>query len=233
MADTLFLVEENSPGVFTLPPAEKNHAVKVLRLRPGDAIECTNGKGHLFVGRLEASFDITYLSELSHPGSALPLHLYVSPTRQPDRLEWMLEKCVELGLGHFTPILCERTQAFRLKPERLQSIALSAMKQSKRAFLPKIYPAIPFEDALKTASADLMFLATCAPDLSKVSPNLSWKNHATIHVFIGPEGDFSAAELDLAKEQGASFLDLGRARLRTETAGLSVVQFLHHLHTFL
>jgi 16S rRNA (uracil1498-N3)-methyltransferase len=233
MADTLFLVEETAPGVYGLPPAEWNHAVKVLRVRQGDVLECTDGAGQLFKGRFHASGEIVREEEMMHPGLPLPLHLYVSPTRQPDRLEWMLEKSVELGLGHFSPLLCERTQAFRLKADRLQSIALAAMKQSKRAYLPRIYPAIPLQQALSSATKDAMFMATCAGEIQKLKPTQAWKTLPFLHVFIGPEGDFTPAEIHMAQDIGAIFLDLGQARLRTETAGLSVVHLLHHLHAFL
>lgn len=233
MADTLFMVVQTPTGVYTLPPAELHHAVKVLRMRPGDTLECTDGVGALFVGQLGAAGEVVRLDTMPDPGLPLPLHLYVSPTRQPDRLEWMLEKCVELGLGHFTPLLSERTQAFRLKPERLQSIALAAMKQSKRAFLPHVYPPMALEQVVAHASTASLYLATCTHAVTKETPSWLWKNKPMMRVCIGPEGDFTPEELKLAQAHGAIFLDLGPARLRTETAGLSVVHFLHQLYAFL
>lgn len=232
MADTLFLVEPIEYPYFQLAEAEMRHATKVLRLRPGDLLECTDGKGLLFTAILREDAVVELHEKLPVTTEPLPLHLLVSPTRQPDRLEWMLEKAVEFGLKKFTPLICERTLKQNVKTERLESIARAALKQSKRAVLPEIMAPQRFKQACEQSQSIFTVLGCCDEKYSRILPHSGWNNQDEIRVMIGPEGDFTDQEIAFALSQGIQLLDMGPARFRTETAALAMVSYMYNLKYF-
>ncbi|MEN8116270.1 MAG: RsmE family RNA methyltransferase, partial [Bacteroidota bacterium] len=146
-------------------------------------------------------------------------HIVIAPTKNIDRFEWFLEKCTEIGIDEITPILSEHSERKVIKPGRLEKIVVSAMKQSVKAYLPKLNELTSFNDLVKTSDAPAKFIAHCnggeKPHLkNNIEPG---KN---VLILIGPEGDFSPAEVELAKENGFKEISLGTSRLRTETAGV-------------
>lgn len=148
------------------------------------------------------------------------LHLAIAPTKQIDRIEWMLEKCVELGIEEISFIQCHNSERTNLKEERMQKIAESAMKQSLQAFLPKVNGLVKFEHILRVP-AHLRFIAHCYPGIKTQLKTVDFTGQTAL-ILIGPEGDFSELEISQAITGGFQALDLGTNRLRTETAGLSV-----------
>jgi len=147
------------------------------------------------------------------------LHMAIAPTKNIDRFEWFLEKCTEIGIDEITPLLSEHSERKVIKPERLEKILVSAMKQSVKAYLPKLNELTLLNDFLKHETSADKFIAHCNPgDKNHLKNIIQPKQDALI--LIGPEGDFSVDEVEAAKEHGFAEISLGEARLRTETAGV-------------
>jgi len=214
---------DNSFKQFFFQPDESKHIVKVLRKKEGDLLYITNGRGSLFKAELLEADVKKCKAQIIDEEKTLKrlhsLHLAVAPTKMNDRFEWFLEKATEIGVHEITPILCERSERKVIKPERLQKVLQSAMKQSLQHYLPKLNPLVTFEEFVKTQNSDLNFIAHCE-DGEKVELKRRLQADKDITVLIGPEGDFSNKEIQQAKENGFSPVSLGRNRLRTETAAI-------------
>lgn len=206
----------------TLGGDEFRHAVRSLRLGLGDSVALTNGKGSYFYGRIqhigkeEATIAIEQTAD-EERDYYKNIHVAVAPTKKPDRMEWMVEKLVEIGIGSILFFSSQRTERQRLKMERVEKIAISALKQSKRATLPVISSLSMVELLSKTGYAHKV-IATLSgaalPFLSALQPSLP------ALILIGPEGGFSEEEVEAALAKGFSPCSLGEARLRTETAAI-------------
>jgi 16S rRNA (uracil1498-N3)-methyltransferase len=217
---------------------ESFHACKVLRLKMGDQIHLLNGKGKRYQAELEnvdskkTTFkSLQILEEIK--SQDFTLSLWVAPTKQMERMEWMVEKCTELGIhsiGFFHSRYSERKE---IKLNRLEKIAVSALKQSKNLFLPEIKPMISIKEVIKfpinqDSSNQYLFAHIADP----VDPPLFTVLHKNINlnILIGPEGDFSKEESDsLIAAQWLPF-SLGKAILRTETACIAATHSIHLLH---
>ncbi len=202
---------------------ESRHLFKVLRKKEGDEILITNGKGDLFtavIRRINMKICTVDLQgsrkEAKQPHT---LHMAVSPTKLIDRYEWFLEKVTEIGVAEITPVLCERSERKVIKAERLEKIILAAMKQSLRSYLPVLHPLMTLDEFLNRDRQGLRYIAHCEPgEKSKLTPGVAPDTEITI--LIGPEGDFTTAEILRAREAGFAPITLGEARLRTETAAV-------------
>ena len=202
--------------------------MRVLRLREGDPIHVTDGRGHLFqchvVAADERACSVQALEVLQAPLAAQQLHLAVAPTKNPSRMEWLVEKAVEVGVGEITLLQCDHSERSFLKTDRLERIALSAMKQSLHTVLPKINPPVKLSDwlhsPLSTFHSPLKFIAHCEADQPRRPLGEVLAAGRDAVVLIGPEGDFSPAEIALALDCGFLPVSLGPSRLRTETAAL-------------
>ena len=229
----LFYCNSLTPGGYaTLDAEESRHAVRVLRLREGDAINVTDGQGHLYRCRIVEANDKACAMEceatLHTANCTLPtLHLAVAPTKNPSRMEWLVEKAVEVGVGEITLLDCDHSERSFLKTVRLERIALSAMKQSLRLTLPRINPAVSMKDwiasHLSPSASHLKLIAHCEADKPRTSLATALLPGRDTVVLIGPEGDFSEEEIALALEHGFQPVSLGPSRLRTETAALYAV----------
>jgi 16S rRNA (uracil1498-N3)-methyltransferase len=145
--------------------------------------------------------------------------LAVAPTKMNERFEWFLEKATEIGIHEITPIICEHSERKAIKTDRFQKIIESAMKQSLHYYLPKLNEPLPFKDFLKTQNSGQLFIAHCE-ETSKKSLKSELKPNENITILIGPEGDFSVKEIQLAIENNFIPVSLGNTRLRTETAAV-------------
>ena len=217
-------------GIFYLDPDESRHCIKVLRRSQGDVIRITDGAGSFYNAVITRSdpqqcwFDIR--QQIKEPEKNFSIHIAISPTKNADRIEWFTEKAVEFGIDHITLLECKNTERVYLKTERLQKMAISAMKQSLKARLPKITGPMPFREVVqKKAGAEgfIAFVDHTNPDHLK---DLAKKDQHYI-VLIGPEGDFSDDELHMAIDGGFTKVSLGNSRLRTETAGLAACHILN------
>ena len=205
---------------------ESWHCAKVLRKQPGDAIHIIDGHGNFYDAVLDHVSDRQCTVRITRgptpqDGPHYFLHLAIAPTKQIDRIEWMLEKAVEIGIHELSFIQCHNSERTSVKAERIIKIAESAVKQSLQARIPKINELVAFKDFVKHTTADQKFIAHCFDKPKKNIRSVEWKNKATV-VLIGPEGDFTEEEVQLAGEKQFETLSLGETRLRTETAGLYV-----------
>lgn len=209
----------------TFDKEESRHIIKVLRMKEGDSFKITNGKGSFFNAEIVNANPkgclVKILSEETQTPLPYQLHLAVAPTKLNDRYEWFLEKATEIGVSEITPIICDHSERKVIKAERYEKILQSAMKQSLKAYLPVLNPAVSLKDFLKAKneSDTLKFIAHCEEtDKKSLKSLLLPNNNATI--LIGPEGDFSSEEIDLAIKNGFLPVTLGESRLRTETAAI-------------
>ena len=219
---------------ITFSPEESKHIAKVLRKQEGDLITITNGAGWLFEATLESATPTSCEADITDAQKYIQpmhwLHLAVAPTKNADRFEWFLEKATEIGVNEITPVICERSERKSVKADRLQRIMESAMKQSKRVYLPKLNPSVDLSDFLALEHPGLRFIAHCHEE-EKLELKRRVAPDKDITILIGPEGDFSEAEVDLAYEKGFYPVSLGEARLRTETAAVVACATVNLINT--
>jgi 16S rRNA (uracil1498-N3)-methyltransferase len=227
----LFYSPDFTPSAPILPEEEARHCIKVMRLGTGDAIHITDGKGHLYKTQI-ASTDIkkcrlTIVDTQPDFGKRpYYVHLVIAPTKNADRTEWLVEKCVELGVDEISFIACERSERRVFKTDRLEKIAIAAMKQSLKAYLPFIHEVIPFKQFVEKPFHGQKFVAHLEEGRRELLQVAAEKNN-TYCLLVGPEGDFSPAEIKLALEKGFLPVSLGESRLRTETAGMAGCHILN------
>ncbi|RNC88657.1 MAG: 16S rRNA (uracil(1498)-N(3))-methyltransferase [Allomuricauda sp.] len=221
----LFLNTEldNSFKQFFFTPEESRHIVKVLRKVAGDKLEITNGRGSVFTAKILLADPKKCKAQIESEEKKIPrlyhLHLVVAPTKMNDRFEWFLEKATEIGVDQITPLLCERSERKTIKPERYERIVQSATKQSYQAFLPKLNPLTTFDEFINSEIEGLKFIAHC-DEGEKLELKRCVAPDKDIVILIGPEGDFSPAEIKKAIDLGFRPVALGKNRLRTETAAI-------------
>jgi 16S rRNA (uracil1498-N3)-methyltransferase len=225
----LFYQPEISNGHHFLTQEESRHAVKVLRRLPGDQLNITDGLGSFYKATIveanqkKCSFDI--IEETKIKPSPVYRHIAIAPTKNIDRFEWFVEKATEFGIDRITPILCHNSERRIIKVDRIRKKALSAMKQSIKAFNPVIDELLNFQDCLKIGS-DFKFIAH-VDKLNPVQLKDEIQESGRHLILIGPEGDFSDNEIELAMNADFSKVSLGESRLRTETAGIAAAHLLN------
>ena len=209
-------------SVFTLSETESKHVVRVLRMTEGDQLTLLNGKGDTFTCTItdahpkRCALNIDLLKK--EPAAQHSIHIAISPTKQSDRMEWFIEKATEIGVTEISLIIGKNQERSKVKIDRLIKRAISAMKQSQRTFLPVINEAVDVSTFIKQNPNGLV--AHCYE-----TPRGSFEELYRVTdcpIMIGPEGDFTEAEIGLALENGYKTITLGKNRLRTETAGLYV-----------
>lgn len=217
-------------GSHFLDPEESRHAAKVLRKKAGDIIYITDGKGVLYTCKItDAKPDkcAFVIESVEHEKQkSFSIHIAIAPTKNPDRTEWFVEKAIEIGVDEITFLECDNSERTSIKLERIEKLAVSAMKQSLKFTLPKIHSIRPLQDFIKAGNSGRKFIAyvdsTNPDELFKLA-----KPKESYTVLIGPEGDFSPAELELAIKSGFQKVALGPSRLRTETAGIAACHTLN------
>lgn len=213
---------------FVFDKIESRHIVKVLRKSEGDILYITNGNGQLFTAEIILANDkkcnVTIIETIEKlkPWNYY-LHIAIAPTKNNDRLEWFLEKATEIGIDEITPIICKHSERKVIKEERLEKVLISAMKQSLKFQLPKLNPATSFVDFIGQELDGDLFIAHCE-ETDKKSFKKELRSKQRITILIGPEGDFSTKEIELAMLKKYIPVSLGESRLRTETAGVIAVQ---------
>lgn len=218
------------PEVNNLDLEESKHCVKVLRKQNGDIIHLIDGRGNFYEGKItdanhkKCGFEILNQStEKKHP---FKRHIAISPTKNLDRMEWFVEKSVELGVDQMSFLNCYHSERKVLKLDRLEKKAISAMKQSGKATLPILNEMNAFEDFVKSSESAIKCLAY-VDFKNPVHFNDKLKTNQDTLILIGPEGDFSENEVGLAKASGFEIVSLGNSRLRTETAGIAAVHIMN------
>lgn len=231
----LFYTPDINGKTYTLSEEESSHCNKVLRLKQGDRVNLIDGVGGLYTAEIsevtKKAVRLTVLDKQIEFGKRNHhLHIAIAPTKNIDRLEWFLEKATEIGIDEITPIICDRSERKIVKEDRLEKVITSAVKQSLTAYHPKINTAISFKDFIKQNEADDKLIAHCIDEDERQAISKVIKPHQSYLILIGPEGDFSPKEIELALQSGYKPVTLGNTRLRTETAGLAAcfeVNFLN------
>jgi len=220
----LFYIPEITGTEITLSQAESKHAVRVLRLVKDDIVRIIDGRGGLYKARIiDQDFKkctIEIIETQKEFGKRdFHLHIAIAPTKNIDRFEWFIEKATEIGIDEITPLLTEHSERKIVKPERQEKIIISAIKQSIKAYKPKLNEMTTFSKLISTNFDGEKYIAHC---YEEERPNLI--NRVTkgndVLILIGPEGDFSPDEVRQAWEAGFTGVSLGESRLRTETAGV-------------
>lgn len=217
---------------LTLPESDSAHAVRVLRLRTGDTISVVDGHGHRYVCRLSDAHPKRATVEILESHDIPPVWDYrievaVAPTKHNDRMEWLVEKLVEIGVNRITPIRCRFSERKEINTDRLVKIAVSAMKQSLKAQLPVIDPMTPIDEFIGSVTTAQRFMGYCSDDFERKLLAREICPGQDVTVMIGPEGDFSSAEVERAVAADFVPVTMGDNRLRTETAALVACDTCH------
>lgn len=214
---------DTSIKTFNFSKDESRHIVKVLRKSTGDLLMITNGKGWIFEAEViipnHNKCVVSILKSTFETPRPYTIHLAVAPTKMNDRYEWFIEKATEIGVDIITPIICQNSERKIIKTERFEKILQSAMKQSLNCYLPSLAPAIRFSEFIKMPQEGATFIAHCE-DGEKLKFKDQIEAKKSITILIGPEGDFSPKEIELALKHQYIPVSLGASRLRTETAGI-------------
>lgn len=207
-----------------LSAEESRHCVKVLRLQKDDQIEIVDGKGNFYHAKItvpdpkKTRFSIVKVKQEFGKRNHY-LHIAVAPTKNIERLEWFIEKATEIGIDEITPVLCHHSERKIINHDRLNKVITSAVKQSLKAYHPQLNQLASFPSLVTTQTEAQKWIAHCA-DTEKVSIKEALLPQKKYLILIGPEGDFSPQEINIALENGFQAITLGNSRLRTETAAL-------------
>jgi len=205
---------------FTLNADESSHACRVLRMKVGDELTVLNGKGLVMNGKIDLASPkgcVIIPEEIEqHELSPVNIHIAIAPTKNSDRMEWLFEKATEIGITEITLLSCRNSERKNIREDRLEKILVSAMKQSQRSYLPVLNPMIGLKEFIQNHPNGL--IAHCEKSEKRTIAN-AW-TAINCPILIGPEGDFSSDEIELALTCGYTPITLGENRLRTETAGL-------------
>jgi 16S rRNA (uracil1498-N3)-methyltransferase len=225
--------EITSGNANTLPETEMHHAVHVLRMKPGETLYITDGQGNIYTTKItdiatkKCAFEI--LSEVKQSKEwTHTFHMAIAPTKSSDRFDFFLEKAVELGIDEITPLICNNSERRKLNIEKAQQTLIAAMKQSNRAYLPVLHAVTHYKTFIEeTKIFDAgKYIAHCAATERKpFIHTLEADNNVLL--LIGPEGDFTTEEIQLAEKNNFTSVSLGEMRLRTETAGIFALQAIH------
>ena len=220
----------SSPGtLLVLDEATARHVTQVLRMRKGDRLYITDGKGKKLTVTIQEQHkkecSVYVEEELDVPVQRPRVTIAISLVKNTSRFEWFLEKAAETGISSIVPLICERTENTRFRMERMKHILVSAMLQSRQCWLPELPEPVRFTDWISRAEGVHKYIAHC---LDTVKTGLAGTAGLTGDkvVCIGPEGDFTPAEVNSALVQGFTPVRLGNTRLRTETAGIAAAVLL-------
>ena len=231
----IFYAPDISGSNYTLDENESRHLIRVLRMTKGSNVRLIDGKGNLYEGiindpdqnkcTLIITGKITDFEKRNYK-----LHIAISPLKNPERFEWFIEKSVEIGIDEITPLLCKNTEKPGIKTARVNNLIISAMKQSLKATKTVLNKPCSLKDFIMKDLKGTKIVAHC--DDSSVRRRISDVYSATDNaiILIGPEGDFSREEIDLAITNGYLSVHLGTSRLRTETAGVAACHSVYFIN---
>jgi 16S rRNA (uracil1498-N3)-methyltransferase len=244
MAPPFFYIPSYTPDQEEIVLNEDNsrHVIQVLRMRPGEALRLTDGKGALLDGVIlddhKKKCRVSIKAGTTEPPRTNQVTIAISPVKNTARFEWFLEKATEIGVNTIIPLLCERTERQSIRTDRLRNILVSAMLQSQQAWLPTLTEPTPFTQLLSQTPTGSAYIAHLleAPRATDSLASLTRKQPSTISgpqaagpcatILIGPEGDFSPKEVETALAAKLIPVSLGHNRLRTETAGIVAATLL-------
>ena len=215
-------------GLFQLSEETSKHCIQVLRMKAGEALELTNGKGGLYTASI-AQEDKRHCTVILEKETIVPapekkISIAVSLLKNTSRFEWLLEKVTEIGVTEIIPLICARTEQHRFRFDRMQQILVAAMLQSQQSWLPVLHEPVKFTSCVSGAKQTQKLIAHCEENRKTSLADLKTENSTLL--LIGPEGDFTSQEITWALDNGFEPVSLGNTRLRTETAGIVGATFL-------
>ncbi|WP_370090451.1 16S rRNA (uracil(1498)-N(3))-methyltransferase [Ekhidna sp.] len=231
---TIFYKKDLSEGINILPEEESKHCTQVLRHQKGDEIMVFDGNGGKHrsvltqVSKKSCEFEILESNITSQ--KSFHIHLAIAPTKNMDRMEWLIEKLSEIGVDKITFIQTRHSERKKLRLDRLEKKAISAMKQSGNPFLVSLNDLTPYEQFLKKINSDIMLIAHVDDSHSHIASMI--KPNKSTCILIGPEGDFAMDEIENAKKAGFQTISLGKNTLRTETAGFVACNMINLVNQF-
>lgn len=227
-----FFFEENllNTSGYTLTEESSKHIAQVLRMEKGDKIQLTNGKGLLLTAEIflphKKKTEVKLISEEFADKPRSNVTIAISLIKNASRFEWFVEKATEIGVTSIVPLLCKRTEKTHFRFDRIKSIMISAMLQSRQAWLPLLYEPQKINDVIKNNNYGQKFIAHCIEGNKKELKEIIPDNSSSKIIMIGPEGDFTEEEIHACLNEGFAPVSLGNTRLRTETAGVAAAVWL-------
>ena len=213
-----------------LDEATSKHIVQVLRMQNGEQLQLTNGKGALFTTEITDNnrkrCTVKVMKTNNKQRTTNSISIAISPVKNNTRFEWFLEKATEIGVSEIIPLVCTRTEKTNFKFDRMKGILVSAMLQSQQCWLPVLHGPTKFNTLITSSTHQQKFIAHCIDDVKRSLSDLNNKSLVSKIILIGPEGDFTTEEIDLALQNHFSAVSLGETRLRTETAGMVAATLL-------
>jgi len=231
----IFYAPDISDNTHVLDETESKHLIRVLRMAKGGEVKLIDGRGNLFTGNIKDPDQRRCIIEITgvikdFEKRNYSLHIAISPLKNPERFEWFIEKSVEIGVDEITPVICRNTEKSSIKVQRINNLIISAMKQSLKATKTIFNEPCSFGDILTRGSEKIRMIAHCNTagirhGISEVCP----KNMNSL-ILIGPEGDFSSDEIEMAVNKNFIPVHLGPSRLRTETAGIAACHSVYFIN---
>ncbi len=220
---------------YILNEKESRHIVRVLRMKKDDTVRLIDGKGNLYEGLIKEADQNKCLIEIVNVTRGFEkrnynLHIAISPLKNPERLEWFVEKAVEIGVDRITPLKCYRTEKSGIKRERITNIIISAMKQSLKSELTELSPLTTFREFVAENYSGAKLVAHCDDFFDRKGIGETYVKRDNATIIIGPEGDLTGEEIKTAIENGFTSIHLGNSRLRTETAGIAACHSIYLLN---
>lgn len=235
MKETRYFYVPDAASATELPADEASHAVRVLRMKPGDEMVLMDGVGTFFKAEVAVASPHHCVYRVLEEMPQLPqwhgrYHIAMAPTKLMDRTEWMLEKVTEIGVDEVSLLNCGNSERRVAKPARLEKILVSAMKQSRKAWKPVLNDMAAFRKFVSEPRGGMKFIAHCYEEIPRtyLYDELCGRDVSeAVTVLIGPEGDFTPDEVRMAVDAGYVSVHLGQSRLRTETAAMVAVMMMH------
>lgn len=235
MKETRYFYVPDAASATELPSDEASHAVRVLRMKPGDEMVLMDGVGTFFKAEVAVASPHHCVYRVLEEMPQFPqwhgrYHIAMAPTKLMDRTEWMLEKVTEIGVDEVSLLNCDNSERRVAKPARLEKILVSAMKQSRKAWKPVLNDMAAFRKFVSEPRGGMKFIAHCYEEIPRtyLYDELCGRDVSeAVTVLIGPEGDFTPDEVRMAVDAGYVSVNLGQSRLRTETAAMVAVMMMH------
>jgi 16S rRNA (uracil1498-N3)-methyltransferase len=231
----IFYAPDITGNTYTLDEKESKHLIRVLRMTRGTNVRLIDGKGNLYEGIISNPDQNKCIIDIigritDFEKSNYRLHIAISPLKNPERFEWFIEKSVEIGIDEITPLICKNTEKPGIKSDRVNNLIISAMKQSLKATRTILNAPSSFKDFIGNESNGIRMIAHC--DYSNVRSKISdiYSKNENAIILIGPEGDFSREEIELAVSRNFCQVHLGPSRLRTETAGIAACHSIYFIN---
>jgi 16S rRNA (uracil1498-N3)-methyltransferase len=231
----VFYAPDISSDIHILDENESKHIIRVLRMPKGTLVNLIDGKGNFFEGTIEdpdpkkCSIRITGVQR-DFEKRNYGLHIAISPLKNSERFEWFIGKSVEIGVDEITPLICRNTEKIKIKAERLNSIIISAMKQSLKSTATVLHKPVAYSDFLEASYDSRCIIAHCQDSIPRQKISDVYSKGEDALILIGPEGDFSIEEIKNALRHGFSGVHLGKSRLRTETAGIAACHSIYFIN---